>query len=120
MLENKPKEISTIHQKFKGQLEKLTSDINESNKTNQSMVAELKKMSEEIKNLPAPISTSITQKPSNIESIKHQSNTVENLESIPTTFEEYKKDCLSAEAANDLRAFLEQDSYSKEGSREVA
>ena len=64
------------------------------------------------------ISTSITQKPSNIESIKqHQSNAVENLESIPTAFEEYKKDFLSAEAANDLRAFLEQESYSKDGSR---
>ena len=56
------------------------------------------------------ISTSITKKPSNIESIKHQSNAVENLESIPTAFEEYKKDFLSAEAANDRRAFLEQES----------
>ena len=70
MLESKPKEISTIHQKFEKQLEKLTSDTNESNKTNQSMAAELKKMSEEIKNRPALISTSIMQKPSNIESIK--------------------------------------------------
>ena len=121
LLENKPKEISTIHQKFEEQLEKLTSDIiNEFNQTNQSMAAELKKMSEVMKNRPAPISTSITQKPSNIESIKHQSNAVENLESIPTAFEEYKKDFLSAEAANDLQAFLEQESYSKEGSREVA
>ena len=52
--------------------------------------------------------------------LKHQSNAVENLESMPTAFEEYKKDFLSAEAANDLRAFLEQESYCNEGSREVA
>ena len=84
------------------------------------MAAELKKMSDEMKNRTAPISTSISQKPSDIESIKHQSNAVENLESMPTAFEEYKKDFLSAEAANDLRAFLEQESYSKEGSREDA
>ena len=76
MLEKKPKLISTIHQKFEEQLEKLTFDMNESNKTNESMAAELKKMSEEMKNPPAPISTSITERPSNIESIKHQSNAV--------------------------------------------
>ena len=91
MLEEKLKEISAIYQKFEKQLEKLTSDINESNKTNLSMAAELKKMSDEMKNRPAPISMSISQKPSNIESNKHQSNAVENPESIPTAFEEYKR-----------------------------
>ena len=64
MPEEKPKEISAIHQKFEKLLEKLTSDINEFNKTNFSMAAELKKMSDEMKNSPAPISTSISQKPS--------------------------------------------------------
>ena len=67
MPEEKPKEISAIHQKLEKLLEKLTSDINEFNKTNFSMAAELKKMSDEMKNRPAPISTSISQKPSNIE-----------------------------------------------------
>ena len=117
MIEEKTEKIESLEK----MLHELTSGINESLKVNQDIVTEIKPLSENIKNSVASNPSPHPGNPvlTNIDSIKHEPSSIENLEDIGSPFEEYKKDFLTPEQATDLLTFLEQESFSKEGQREV-
>ena len=107
-------------------LHELTSRISETLKVNQDMMTEVKTLSENVKNsfvTHPPLHTAhggnaATATPI-IESIKHAQTSIDQLEDVGSPYEDYKKDFVTVEQATELVTFLEQESFAKEGQREV-